>query len=262
MSIKSIKTGWNGISALAGNDSIFPPVSGYKLWLDGKDSTVFSFSSGAVVSEWRDKSGNSYNFSQGTVANQPTRGTDGLVDFDGSNDTLTAASKFMDNLHNGGSNTLFFIVRLDSDVDSAILGTNDGGSGAVGANFVRLTDSDRFYANVTHGVGGQNTVANVTGNDTFEIDTTYLITNRLDSNDATAANRSYVYFGTGAAIQNNTSTYSPSTAASNNNPALSPVAGFSRMNGKIGEVIWYDSDLSQANRESVRDWLMRKWELQ
>jgi hypothetical protein len=249
----------NIVAGLTGRVVSLPPVSGYKLWLDGKDSTVFSFSSGAVVSEWRDKSGNSYNFSQGTVANQPTRGTDGLVDFDGSNDTLTAATKFMDNLHNGGSNTLFFIVRLDADVDSGILGTNESGSSGIGANFIRLADFDRFYATVNHGVGGQNTVANVTGNDTFEIDTTYLVTNRLDANDATAANRSYVYFGTGAAIQNNTQTFSPSTSTSTNNPALSPVSGFARLNGKIGEVLWYDSDLSQANRESVRDWLISKW---
>jgi hypothetical protein len=251
----------NILAGVFGVSTVLPPVSGYKLWLDGKDPAVFSFSSGAVVSQWRDKSGNSYNFDQSIVANQPTRATDGLVDFDGSNDTLVAGSKFMDNLHNGGSNTLFMVVRFDSDVSGAILGTNFIGSNGIGTNFVRFGDFDRFLANVNSGVAGTNNVVNFTGTDTFEIDTTYLITNRLDADNATAANRSYVYFGTGAAIQNNTATNAVSAATSNDLPTLAGDTGVGRLNGKLGEIIWYDSDLSQTDRESVRDFLIAKWGL-
>jgi hypothetical protein len=248
------------LGILSSSQALLPPVSGYKLWLDGKDPAVFSFSSGAVVSQWRDKSGNSYNFDQAIVANQPTRGTDGLVDFDGSNDTLVAGSKFMDNLHNGGSNTLFMVVRFDSDVSGNIIGTNTVGSNGIGFNFTRFTDNDRFLANVNSGAAGLNVVLNFTGTDTFEIDTTYLITNRLDADNATAANRSFVYFDNGAAIQNNTSTVAVSSSTSSDLPALGHDV-FGRINGKIGEIIWYDSDLSQSDREAVRDFLITKWGL-
>ena len=35
------------------------PTTGLQLWLDASDAATFSYSSGSVVSEWRDKSGNS-----------------------------------------------------------------------------------------------------------------------------------------------------------------------------------------------------------
>ena len=51
------------------------PVAGSSLWLDADDATTFTYSSGSVVSQWNDKSGNSRNFSQSTVGNQPSRAT-------------------------------------------------------------------------------------------------------------------------------------------------------------------------------------------
>jgi hypothetical protein len=62
------------------------------LWLDAADDTVFSYSSGTVVSQWRDKSGLNNHVIQPTVANQPSRSTiknsRKTVVFDGSNDNL------------------------------------------------------------------------------------------------------------------------------------------------------------------------------
>jgi hypothetical protein len=49
------------------------PVAGYSLWLDGDDATTFTYSSGVVVSQWNDKSASARNFTQATVANQPSR---------------------------------------------------------------------------------------------------------------------------------------------------------------------------------------------
>jgi hypothetical protein len=61
-------------------------------WYDASVTGDFTFSSGNVVSQWNDKSGNAKHLTQGTVASQPTRsGTqNGLpfVVFDGSNDWL------------------------------------------------------------------------------------------------------------------------------------------------------------------------------
>lgn len=250
----------NIVAGVLGAPVSVPPVSGYKLWLDGKDSAVFSFSSGSVVSEWRDKSGNAYNFSQGTVANQPTRGSDGLVDFDGSNDQLDAGSKFMNNIHNGGSNTVFAILRLDADLDGSYLDSNNLGSSGIGFNFAYEAANDRYLTGINNGTAGQNVVVNFTANSSVAINTTYCQIQRIDADNATAANRHYFYINTGAAVQNNTATSAVSASNSTLNPRMGN-GGLGYWNGKIGEIIWYDSDLSQANRESVRGWLISKWSL-
>ena len=59
----------------ASNNKSYPtdlPVkNGLVMWLDAADDTTFSYSSGTVVSQWRDKSGLNNHVSQATVANQP-----------------------------------------------------------------------------------------------------------------------------------------------------------------------------------------------
>lgn len=45
-------------------------ISGLSLWLDADDASSFSFSSGSVISQWRDKSGNARH---ATNANSPSR---------------------------------------------------------------------------------------------------------------------------------------------------------------------------------------------
>lgn len=68
-------------------------ISNLQLWLDSSDAATFIFSSGNVVSQWNDKSGNARNFTNATVPNQPTRSTtqngNPTVLFDGVNDSLT-----------------------------------------------------------------------------------------------------------------------------------------------------------------------------
>jgi hypothetical protein len=70
-----------------------PVKGGLLLWLDASDDTTFSYSSGTVVSQWRDKSGNNFHATQALSANQPSRSTTQnsrkTVNFDGTNDTVT-----------------------------------------------------------------------------------------------------------------------------------------------------------------------------
>jgi len=66
-------------------------ISGLKLWLDATDSSTLTLN-GSAVSEWRDKSGNGFHFSQGTSNNQPTYTATingkAAIAFDGTNDGL------------------------------------------------------------------------------------------------------------------------------------------------------------------------------
>ena len=70
------------IGSGVGGQAPFSPtsISGLQLWLDASDSSTI-IQSGGNVSQWNDKSGNSYNASQSTGANQPayiTAGQNGL----------------------------------------------------------------------------------------------------------------------------------------------------------------------------------------
>jgi len=60
------------LGIIASSKKASPPVSGYTLWLDAADASVFTYSSGTIVSQWTDKSGNNYNFTQATLSFQLT----------------------------------------------------------------------------------------------------------------------------------------------------------------------------------------------
>jgi len=260
MAVVSLKNKVKSRNMLAGNIQLPSVISGLKLWLDGKESGTFTFSSGTSVSEWRDRSGQGNNFSQATAANQPTRGSDRLVDFDGSNDQLDAATKFMNNVHNGGSNTIFAILRLDADQDGSYLDSNNLGSNGVGFNLAYEAANDRYLTGINNGNSGQNVVVNTTATSSVAINTTYCLIQRIDADNATAANRHYFYINRGSAIQNNTSSNAVSAANSTLNPRMGN-GGLGYWNGKIGEILWYDRDLTDSEREIVRDYLLVKWNI-
>lgn len=234
-----------------------PPVAGYRLWLDGTDSSAFTFSSGNVVSSWLDKSGNGWNFSQSSVSLQPIRGTNNLVTFDGSNDRLVAASKFMDDMHNGSQNTFFMVFNPAANGGAFM---DSGASGSLEIGFMLYNSSStNFGIFVARGVAGSIPVS--AGNNARQANgLTQLATIRLDADNAAAANRAIFYSNTGAASGTNIQTNPVSTAASTDLPSLgSDGNGGDFFNGSIGEILWYGGDLSTTDREAVRDYLITKW---
>lgn len=81
-----------GLRLGASSSAWSPTALGSSLWawFRGDDVTT----SGGVVSQWNDKSGNGRHVSQGTAANRPALSTIGgqqALDFDGSNDVLDSA---------------------------------------------------------------------------------------------------------------------------------------------------------------------------
>jgi hypothetical protein len=94
------------------------PVAGYVQWFDANDASTFTYSSGAVVSAWADKSGNSRNATQATVANQPSRVSSvingkAVVRFDSTNDVLGWTAYAMT------AQTWFFVFRNPSEITTA-----------------------------------------------------------------------------------------------------------------------------------------------
>lgn len=70
---------WKRRHRLVAAPSATPPawspadLSNLVAWYDADDPATFTFSSGSVVSQWNDKSGNGYNLAQAVVAQQPSR---------------------------------------------------------------------------------------------------------------------------------------------------------------------------------------------
>lgn len=72
-------------------------LPGLALWLDSSDATSFAFSSGVLVSQWNDKSGNDRHFTQATTGSQPSRngtqnGLSTVVFSSARTDSMTAAT--------------------------------------------------------------------------------------------------------------------------------------------------------------------------
>lgn len=98
------------------------------VWLDAADATTITESSGSV-SQWNDKSGNGYNVTQGTGANQPTTGTrtqNGLnvIDFDGTTDGMSSAASIAQ-FRTSQAVTIMSVIKCDR--------TNAASEGIVGA---------------------------------------------------------------------------------------------------------------------------------
>lgn len=99
-------------------------ISNLYLWLNAGDTGSFTYSSGTVVSQWNDLSGNGYHAAQTTVANQPSRSTTSgpQVDFDGSNDMLLTTATF-----NGNAFSYFMVAKFGTGIIQGVhLGGEDG----------------------------------------------------------------------------------------------------------------------------------------
>ncbi len=66
-------------------------LSTLKLWLDASDTDTITEATG--VSQWADKSGNEYHLTQSTASAQPSYTSGEYVEFDGTDDNLSIASR-------------------------------------------------------------------------------------------------------------------------------------------------------------------------
>ncbi len=253
------------------------PVSSYepfsplalqpKLWLDASDLTTITESAGAV-SEWRDKSGNDYAFTQATSTAQPTTGSttqNGLnvLSFDGGDWlTSTAAASVWKFLHDGtdcmfgivfkrnvasaGQYSLFATATIVSGVNQTgltvrPLATNNYAVVAIAAAGVVVTNATSTL--------GTSTVPRV-------------ITTRLALSNAAAAPRTTIQIdGASATTPSGTPPVSPSTADPYGTLTIGAlVNGGARLTGFIGElVIVTGSAVTETNRVNLHNYLNRKW---
>jgi hypothetical protein len=241
----------NNISAVLHMPASPAPLAGYSLWLDASDATSFTYSSGTIVSQWSDKSGNAYNMTQATVANQPSRNAtqNGLSAVTFGADLLANTS-----LNWGASNsTLFVVAKEDKTLGTgfqvfAATGTAANGQWAYGISSDAIHNDRLSIFNIASGFTSFGTSMGSGNADVLAFKTA-----GISSGTVTA----YGYKnGTAVAVQ-------PATSPSTTSAAGFVLGSNSGLNesffGYVCEVILYPSQLSDTDRNLVEAYLKTKW---
>lgn len=207
-----------------------PALVSTTLWLDATDESTITESGGAV-STWADKSGNGNDVTQGTGSNQPTTGADiggnNALDFDGGDHLNALYGKTL-----SAPNTIFVVHSYDSGFYFVSSGV--GGDGKVNGMWV-AGGKYSMWAGVQLDSTTSASTANTTHMGLFNgVNSEIYINGELE--------------GTG-----NVGTQTP------NSIGVGARAGSLGFNGRIGEVLVINSELSESDRQKVEGYLAWKW---
>jgi hypothetical protein len=218
------------------------------IWLDASDlSTVISSGIPALVSQWNDKSGNSNNFSQTSSSNQPISNTNqqnslNLLTFNG-NQSLLGTSAIDLNAVAGNP----FEIYLVGDVFT---------TGTFFSQTNNFTVSLRKFQ-IFKDIDSSSLASQVKGLLTK-------ITKTPDTNRFRLVNLNYNGSSGTLTDTNVTSNLAVGSAVENNVPlrigARGPSISFP-LNGTIGEIIVFQSNLSTNDRLELVSYLIDKWNI-
>lgn len=228
------------------------------LWLDAADTSTITASSGAV-SQWDDKSGNGYHVSQSTGANQPTTGTvtkNGLnvLDFDGSTDTLSRTTDTALGQNVSGT-TIYAVADWDTNVGGRIIAYSTPTDTTVRSQLFMNTSTQMQFNGRTLDA---NTIATVNSG-TLATTTWYAVGVVVDY-----ANTDVFIYINGTQDGSNTS-YQTQTTTSNTVSSFLTIGNALSLNnhldGQIAEILVFHSAHSATTRETMFNYLSRKWGL-
>lgn len=225
-----------------------PPLSGLAAWYDADDISSIVHSDGSV-SQWDDKSGNSKHVTQVTSINQPKTG---LYTINGRNalffDGVDSYIQRIDGMPNIAT-TIFVIANCFSSPPEGVVGPNFvGNKGSIAANTLHNVSFSAYN------IAGQST--------------------GYSTSWPSDANKSILYMGgwngTTGGHRSRDGNLTP-TAITGLTPGTidAEICIGSRYNGSlgsvhygtIGEILIYNSFLSEADRQRIEGYLMWKWKL-
>jgi len=251
-------------SQISGHLTPTSPVAGYKVWLDAADTATITQSGGAV-SQWTDKSGTAYTFTQSNSSYKPSTGVDtqngkNVLTFV-QNDSLlsTAAASTWTFLHSTVSTVFIAFKQTVGGSYGYILSDDQGSSANIG--YIILNEpTSNLNVFAERGSPGTYAFVNKTGASTLGTAFTY-ITAISDPTNATAANRSDIRLKQGSAIKNNVQTSAVNTSSPTTTLRISDydAGGNEGIQGTLGEILIYDSILSAGNILLNQQYLANKW---
>lgn len=237
-----------------------------RLWLDASDLTTITASSGAV-SEWRDKSGNGYAFTQSTSTLQPTTGTTTLngldvLSFDGIDDWMvsTAAASEWKFLHDGTEHLVGLVVqRAVAGVFAAFYSTQIAVASVQQTGTRMVFNAANQWGIIIYGLPGVVVANGVTSVGTGT--STRVVSARV-SPSASAANRLTMALDAAQPITPNAA----NGALTTNDPyatlhlGTQATATTATLNGYIAELVFVTgSGVTNQNRQLLHNYLNAKW---
>ena len=244
----------NTVGVIGSPSAATVPVAGYSVWLDASDASTFTYSSGSVVSQWSDKSGNSNNATMATVSAQPSRVTSVLnglpvVRFDGTTDVMNLPGSTLSNETNF---SMFWVIvprGLSSGYYPSVSGIN--GTNDVGA-FHYINSSAKGAAYPFHSINNVPTgwgVYDGTSSLTYSVGTGYEMEFHANGSTFTVI-RGGTTEGSGAVA----APYPLSTVTIASQGLQNRFSQFD-----YGEILIYPTVLSGTDQALVRTYLQTKW---
>ena len=227
--------------------------------LDTDALTTFVGSNNGYVTTWYDQGGLGNNIVNATASIQPLIVSSGTVRTTDSKpsiyfnstrrDKLTGAR--INELHNGTKCFVAALVKSGTNTTARqnIIATLNDLSSNRGYTLHLITNSDEIRSRVRNGTALVSN--NITAGD-YPENNRYLITDILDVNNATAANRSTLNVNNSSNINNNTNTATASTANSSRGLMIGGMTSDSFFRGDMQEIIVYTSDQS-SNKAGITE---------
>ena len=225
------------------NTSLVPTVAGLKLHLDASDSTTITKDSSNLVSAWNDKSGQANHVVQATGSKQPlwveqVQNTLPTIRFDGTDDFLKITA------FTGGAlaqpNTVFVVCKMPT-ASTGWRAVYDGET----ARHVFYTQAN----NASNPTCSQMYAGAELGTVVADSTNIFLYT-QLWNGASSTLRKSKTQIDSGNA---GTTSFDGITLGAGNN-------GTGNVgNPDICEIIVYDSSLSTSDRDSIEDYLTKKW---
>ena len=234
---------------------VFNPtsISGCLLWVDANDEDTITHTSGKV-SQWNDKSGNNHHLTQSTGTYQPTYSQNlfnPYIEFDGTDNVIANQDTNLINVSDG-NNTMF--VVFESDVT-----TKSSSGDCVAGVCYRGRQYQGISINSNHGGAGSVSFMNRSSQD-FD---PYLTNISSTTKQVVYGTRSgttrilYDQDGNLASHHNSSNTLQDNFAVGSAwEVGRIPQANF---DGKIYEIIVYDSVLTGSQLAQVENYLQTKW---
>jgi hypothetical protein len=251
-------------------------VSGLALWLDAADTTTIT-QSGGNVSQWNDKSGNGYNFAQGTSANQPTYSpstpTNGVyftTDLSTNYTFMTINTAGLALFQNISYGTTFLVFKTTTSTQNTqiayplIATINGGNSARYGVYISNTTLTPGFFGRRADTDGGSGANSSTT----FSTNTAYVQSYQIDYADANAVTLIQYRNGTSDPVTPTSFTYTSSAGNTSNTASayiflngITPASAVAQL--YLYEVIVYTNRLlTTSQRQQVEGYLAWKWGLQ
>lgn len=220
-----------------------PIKNGLILWLDAADDDSFVYSSGTVVSQWRDKSGLNNHVAQSTVASQPNRNvvknSRKSVYFDGGDTLFNSGNVFPSNTTD--YTKIAVVYQTSTATTGNVIGSRTGDSGSSYAHTV-------YFGGLNFRMWHSADI--VTSSISLSLNTLGIIS-------ATYVNSS----GLGSVFLNGTAS-GTGTAANRNivqNIEIGGLFGGNNFTGEICEALVFSRILSATELKQVHTYLGQKW---